>query len=656
MPHDDSEYSGSDRDEPDNDGHRDAPAHPLEGDVGLDTTHRRGVSLTRRWPDETTLLQLLEVYTSRYLQFYQTRYDVTIPTPPSLLPTATATAAEEASSAVSTPSSPAIPPRSPAVVSAATTPSQSIPSLRPPLSLTSPGSGSSSRVGGGGVFPPLSPPSAAIGNASSSSTSTSSFLPARTNRKSRTSGGSLKGSAQTRSVRFMAQPLAALSNLFLHSFPPTDLIARARCLFYYEQSLQCRGKSQREGYDYDSFQYAQALYYYARKVLGKYLLAESVTSGHAKQQHARGMMTGAFKSSSSSSTAAESPQSPRIQLRDEVMRSYMDIQRLLYHQVHFRMTEDVDACLAYTSYYLGMFWYQQQRFEEAVWCFGHVLKRLPTDHWLFESLRTIVADAALYQGNALSQRKRFADAITAYGQSLTARWALRSLSDADVRLLAEQSPAGKAFTASHLVRTPSFFSVSCQHLFVSSDGPSQEMATGTAATGAGQQQQQPVLALLSTPGNNNDNGDFSRHNSNLSAIHSDVAMITSPTKMTPTLTTGGASCSSATATAATTTTGAHHHLFHQHKRQASHSPQQQATLAWMDIAKRYADTYYNFAIACEKENRWEEAMSLLTQALHIRRALITVTQLVPVTWMFLQQQAIAAGSAASPSTMTLATM
>eukprot|EP01039_Chlorochromonas_danica_P021067 gene21067-25887_t len=120
------------------------------------------------------------------------------------------------------------------------------------------------------------------------------------------------------------------------------------------------------------------------------------------------------------------------------------------------------------------------------------------------------------------------------------------------------------------------------------------MATGTAATGAGQQQ--PALALLSTPGNN-DNGDFSRHNSNLSAIHSDVAMITSPTKMTPTLTTGGASCSSATATAATTTTGAHHHLFHQHKRQSPHSPQQQATLAWMDIAKRYADTYYNFAIA-----------------------------------------------------------
>eukprot|EP01033_Poteriospumella_lacustris_P015857 gene15857-11350_t len=452
----------------------------------------------------------------------------------------------------------------------------------------------------------------------------------------------------------MAQPLAALSDLFLHSFPPTDLVARARCLFYYEQSLQCRGKSQREGYDYDSFQYAQALYYYARKVLGKYLLAESVTSGHAKQQHARGMMTGAFKSPSSST--AESPQSPRIQLRDEVMRSYMDIQRLLYHQVQFRMTEDVDACLAYTSYYLGMFWYQQQRFEEAVWCFGHVLKRLPTDHWLFESLRTIVADAALYQGNALSQRKRFTDAITAYGQSLTARWALRSLSDADVRLLAEQSPAGKAFTASHLVRTPSFFSVSCQHLFVSSDGPSQEMATGTAATGAGQQQQ-PALALLSTPGNH-DNGAFSRHNSNLSAIHSDVAMITSPTKTTPTLTTGGASCSSSAATAATTT-GAHHHhhhLFHQHKRPSSHSPQQQATLAWMDIAKRYADTYYNFAIACEKENRWEEAMSLLTQALHIRRALITVTQLVPVTWMFLQQQAVAAGSAASPSTMTLATM
>eukprot|EP01033_Poteriospumella_lacustris_P015858 gene15858-11351_t len=107
MPHDDSEYSGSDRDEPDNDGRRDAPAHPIEGDGGLDTTtngsimmmHRRGVSLTRRWPDETTLLQLLEVYTSLYLQFYQTRYDVTIPTPPPLLPTATATAVEDASSA-----------------------------------------------------------------------------------------------------------------------------------------------------------------------------------------------------------------------------------------------------------------------------------------------------------------------------------------------------------------------------------------------------------------------------------------------------------------------------------------------------------------------------------------------------------------------------
>lgn len=363
--------------------------------------HHSGTSIHSDWDedenisDSANLLMLLESYITCYLLFYQDLYKVKIPSAPPLLSNVFAMNTTE--NLQSTDHN----------ISDYSNQSDSTRFLLPTLTL--PTVQSLTSLSTASDIPILSPTTS---SRSSFGFFGGSSLPTRASRLSRNSGGSLLNSSKTLSLRLMADPLSELSDIFLTYFVATDDIARTRCLFYCEQALQCKGKSRREGYDYDHLHYSQALSHYARKVLGRFLLAESA-------RH---------------SVSTDGTDSWTV-LRDEIMRNYMDIQRILHQKTQFQVTDEVDNCYVHTSYYLGMFWYQQQRFEEATWCFAQVLSRAHGGQWLYESLRSLIADAALYHGNCLSQRKQFAAAIAAYALSLQVRPVVVPLSERSCRTI-----------------------------------------------------------------------------------------------------------------------------------------------------------------------------------------------------------------------------